>query len=397
MKKAQSSFSHLGILLIARMAFDLEFQIITLFFSTFHETFQIEIWLLSFLLSLFAISTLLSPIFGALSDRYGRKHFLTGGLVVFAIGSGLMAGAQSWVHLFVARALMGLGYAIFFPALHAELGDKYAYEKRTRAMGIVRLAWPITFMLGVPLVGYSIEHLSWRLPYAALALLALSAGVIINLRVPTEVRLQSPGSSRGTQFALFKKVLMDRSALAGLAMMLFAVGAIEGLFTFFPVWMEIQFQRGETDIALIFSIMGAGTLLGTLLAAGIGDKFGPKRCAVTGLIAAAIFKALIPQLKSSLIAVIFCVLLLGIVFDFSMTILPALLTQLAPDAKGTIMSLNQALNAAAMTVTYALSGLLWANSSFAVIGLVFGSMTLTGALIGFFNIHIPPNEAQEAS
>jgi len=381
---------------MARMAFDLDFQVITLFFSAFNESFQVEIWLLSFLLSLYAITILLSPVFGSLSDQYGRKRFLTGGLVIFAISSGLMAGAQSWPHLLVARSLAGLAKAIFFPALNAELGDKYVYEKRTRAMGIVRLAWPITFMLGVPLVGYSIEHLSWRLPFAALALLALGTGLIIYLRLPSEVNVQNQGSSRGTQLGLFKRVLMDRSALAGLIMMLFAVGSIEGLFAFFPVWMETQFQRGETDIALIFSIMGAGTLLGTLLAAGIGDKFGPKRCAVIGLIAAAVFKALIPQMKFSLIAVVLCVLLLGIVFDFAMTILPALLTQLAPDAKGTIMSLNEALNAAAMTVTYALSGLLWANSSYAVIGLVFGSMTFTGALIGFFNIHITSDEVQEA-
>jgi len=58
-----------------------------------------------------------------------------------------------------------------------------------------------------------------------------------------------------------------------------------------------------------------------------------------------------------------------------MTILPALLTQLAPDAKEIILALNQALGTASMTMTYTLSGLMWATWSYSgyfLIGLVFG-------------------------
>ena len=178
-------------------------------------------------------------------------------------------------------------------------------------------------------------------------------------------------------------------------MMFCAVGSFEGLFTFFPVWLENLFQQGETEIALIFSIMGVGTLIGTLLAAGIGDKFGPKRCVVVGLTLSATCMVLIPHLQYSLLAVIFGIFILGIFFDFAMTILPAILTQLAPDARGTIMSLNQALTAGSMASTYALSGFIWNRSNYAVIGLVFGSLIFFGTLIGFFHVQVESHSTNE--
>lgn len=392
-----SSSSYLGILLMARMVFDLDYLVIILFFSTFSESFRMDIWLMSFLISIYSICTLFSPIFGSLSDQYGRRGFLILGLMIFAISSGLMAGAQNWIHSLVARALTGLASAIFFPVLLAELGDRYSFEKRTRAMGLVRLSWPIAFMLGVPLVGYSIEHLNWRLPFVVLTVLALSTGLILNLLGSSEDGSQSQRFPARARLNLFKRVLLDRSSLSGLILMLLAVGSIEGLFTFFPIWMETQFQLGETSISLIFAVMGGGTFLGTLLAAGIGDKIGPKRCAVTGLVISAGCMALLPQLAFSLPATILFVLLLGILFDFSMTVVPVLLTQLASDAKGTILSLNQAMNAGAIALGAALSGLIWVRSGYAMIGLFFGSTAFIGALVGGFNIQVESDSVHEES
>ena len=107
--------------------------------------------------------------------------------------------------------------------------------------------------------------------------------------------------------------------------------------------------------------------------------------------------ALLPQLGFSLPATILFVLLLGIVFDFSMTVVPVLLTQLASDAKGTILSLNQAMNAGAIALGAALSGLIWVRSDYAMIGLFFGSTAFIGALVGGFNIQVESDSVHEES
>jgi DHA1 family multidrug resistance protein-like MFS transporter len=389
MLRIRSHKSQLLILLLARIALDLDFQSITLFFTSFSKTFNIEIWLMGFVISVYSICVLFSPIFGNLSDQYGRRNFLVLGLTVFAISSGFMAVAQDWIQILVSRAFAGLGKAIFLPSLLAELADNSAYEKRTRAMGFVRLSWPLTFIIGVPLVGYSIEYLNWRLPFAVLAIFALITGLLIIFMDSSSDKWQTQIPIAKKSRDLFKIVVSDRSAISGLLLTLFAVGSIQGIFAFFPVWMESDFHIKETAISFILSFMGVGTLIGTLLATAIGDKMGSKKSVVLGLGTAAGCMILLSHFSfSNPIFVVFWLLLLGTTFDFSMTVVPVLLTKIASEAKGTILSLNQALNAGASALGSAISGILWINFGYSIIGLFFGCTAFIGALIGFFNIKI---------
>ncbi|MFX1285959.1 MAG: MFS transporter [Promethearchaeota archaeon] len=388
MRHIRSSSAQLGILLLARLAFDLDFQSIILYFSTFSTSFNVEVWLMGFIISTYSIFILLSPIFGNLSDQYGRRKFLTSGLVIFALSSSLMVISQDWIQVLVARGLAGLSSAIFMPALLAELGDNYSYEKRSRAMGFVRLSWPITFIIGVPLVGYTIEYLNWRLPFIVLTVLAVSSGLLITLIEPSTDKSNDQKPTVKQSVNLFKIVLLDRSALSGLILSFFAVGAIQGILAFFSVWMETEFQIKESSVSVIYAFMGVGTLFGTLLATWIGDNIGPKKCVIVGLAIAAGCMILLSHFSFNTLFVMFWLILLGTAFDFSMTEVPVLLTQITPKSKGTVLSLNQALNAGATSLCAALSGVIWSNYGYTVIGLVFATMGFIGALIGYFNIRI---------
>ena len=144
---------------------------------------------------------------------------------------------------------------------------------------------------------------------------------------------------------------------------------------------------GEASIGVIYAFLGFGTLIGTLLATIIGDKIGTKTCAVLGLVLSGGCMVSLANFSFTPTFVVFWLLLLGTVFDFSMTAVPALLTQIT-DAKGTILSVNQALNAAATAVGTAISGLIWLQFGYPMIGLFFGFTAFVGALIGFFGIQV---------
>ena len=393
MSRFRSSSTPLYILLLARIAIDLDFLSITLYFSTFSTVFDVEIWLMGFVISVYSICILFSPVFGIISDQYGRRRFLLLGLVIFSFSSGIMVIAQDWIQVLIARAFSGVATAIFMPSLLAELADTYSYRKRTRAMGLVRLSWPLTFIVGVPLVGYSIEHLDWRFPFVVLSFLALVAGILIILTGPSGKKIHKQRPTAKKSLKLVKRVLSDRNAFSGLLLMMFAVGAIQGIFAFFPVWMETGLLIEETSISIILAFMGGGTLIGTLLATGIGDKIGPKRCAIIGLIPAAGCMIFLSNFSfRNPLLIVFWLILLGTAFDFSMTVVPVLLTQIASDAKGTILSLNQSLNAGAAALGSAFSGILWINFGYPTIGLFFGCIAFLGALIGFFKIEIEEKE-----
>ena len=194
--------------------------------------------------------------------------------------------------------------------------------------------------------------------------------------------------TKNSKLDLFKKVLLNRSAVAGLVMILLAVGAIQGIFVYFPTWMETEFHLGESAISTIYSFMGLGTLFGTVLATWIGDKFGSKQSAVTGLAIAAVCMFLLSHFSFTPFFVIFWLILLGTTFDFSVTVNPVLLTQLAPNEKGTIMSLNGALKGGAIAISTAICGLIWAHYNYMVIGIFCASLAIIGAAIGFFVIKV---------
>src|SRR6476469_4273769 len=68
-------------------------------------------------------STVTVPIYGKLSDIYGRRIFFVGGMVLFLIGSALSGTSQSMTQLIVFRGIQGLGAGAMMPIAQAIIGD----------------------------------------------------------------------------------------------------------------------------------------------------------------------------------------------------------------------------------------------------------------------------------
>ena len=89
-------------------------------------------------MSLFTLPTIiLSPIIGSLADRYGRKIFLAGGMLLYGISGVLPVFLNfSFNSLLVNRAIQGIGFAAAMPLTVAVLGDLYDGSKEVAAQGI---------------------------------------------------------------------------------------------------------------------------------------------------------------------------------------------------------------------------------------------------------------------
>src|SRR5690348_6551880 len=70
-------------------------------------------------------STVTVPLYGKLSDLYGRKRLYTAAIVLFLLGSALCGAAQSMTQLIVFRALQGLGAGGLIPLAWAVIGDLF--------------------------------------------------------------------------------------------------------------------------------------------------------------------------------------------------------------------------------------------------------------------------------
>src|SRR3984885_8290285 len=92
-----------------------------------------------------------TPIYGKLSDMFGRKPVLVGGILLFLAGSLLCGFAGSMTSLIIFRALQGLGAGAIYPVSMTVVGDLLLKE-RSHAQGMLAIVWAVSAVIG-PLVG----------------------------------------------------------------------------------------------------------------------------------------------------------------------------------------------------------------------------------------------------
>ncbi len=120
---------------------------------------------------------------GALSDRWGRKHLIVGGMLVQAVGLGLVAWRNSFGWWAFAVALIGLGTAMVYPTLLAAIGDVAHPSWRARAVGTYRLWRDGGFAVGALLSGVLADLYGVRAAVAVVAVLTALSGLVVLVRM----------------------------------------------------------------------------------------------------------------------------------------------------------------------------------------------------------------------
>jgi len=107
-------------------------------------------------------STVALPIGGKLSDVYGRKRFLIGGMAWFVVASALCGLAQTMTQLIFFRALKGLGTGVMQAAANTTIADLYPPIRRGRSIGMVAMISIVANIVGPLLGGYLTDGPGWR-------------------------------------------------------------------------------------------------------------------------------------------------------------------------------------------------------------------------------------------
>ncbi len=124
--------------------------------------------------------------FGSLSDRFGRKGMLLAGLGVVGTASLIGGFTTSPAQLIAARAVMGLGAAMTFPATLSLISNVFTERReRARAIGLWGAVAGVAIAMGPIVGGWLLERYSWTAIFIAMAPVAAVAAILVALTVPT--------------------------------------------------------------------------------------------------------------------------------------------------------------------------------------------------------------------
>src|SRR4051794_6339371 len=124
-------------------------------------------------------STVTVPLYGKLSDLYGRRRLFVVAISIFIAGSVLCGVAQTMNELIAFRALQGLGAGGLLPLSQAAIADLFSPRERGRYQGYVGAMWATAAVAGPLLGGTLTDHASWRwiffinVPLGAIALVVV--------------------------------------------------------------------------------------------------------------------------------------------------------------------------------------------------------------------------------
>jgi DHA1 family solute carrier family 18 vesicular amine transporter 1/2 len=221
-----------------------------------------------------------TPLFGMLSDRYGSKWPMVGGLMGLAASTLLFAYAPGLGWLFVGRAFQGVSSAASWVAGLALLARVYPAAERGRAMGTAVAGTTLATLLGPPFGGFLYDLGGPRLPFLVAAGIAAGDGLARLLLISDDKREDGAGES----FAL-RALLSDRLVVLGGLAVLLTASAKALIEPVLPLHLSEELGASASAVGLLF---GAATLAYGIFAPVIGalsDRLGRPLLFSLGLVA----------------------------------------------------------------------------------------------------------------
>ncbi len=136
-------------------------------------------------------STVTVPMWGKLSDLFGRRPILLIGIVLFLAGSALSGLSQNMTELIAFRGLQGIGAGSLFPVALAVIGDIFSPRERGRYQGLFGAVFGLSFLVGPFLGGFITDNISWHWVFYVNVPIGIVALAVIGTILPNH-RAEGP-------------------------------------------------------------------------------------------------------------------------------------------------------------------------------------------------------------
>jgi len=311
-------------------------------------------------------STTTVPLYGKLSDLYGRRKLYLIAMALFLAGSILAGQADSMTQLILARGLQGVGAGGIMPLAFILIGEMFTLEQRTRMQGLFSGVWGVSSIIGPLLGGFLVDSLSWRWVFyiniipglLAAGLVAYAwrdriahtdkpsvdyAGAVLMMAAIVTLLfglLDESGSSRrwlmiGISIPLFIVLFWVESRAVDPILplnlfggRLFSTAVVHGIFSgwalfgsiaFIPLFVQSVLGTSATQAGITISPMLLGWVASSIIGTRILLKVGYRKLAIIGTTLLVIGAFFMSRIDSGVgqIAIMVFVTLMGIGMGFS--------------------------------------------------------------------------------
>jgi predicted MFS family arabinose efflux permease len=309
------------------------------FLPEFSRQLGISIEQITVVLAMRSGSGILIPFLTGLLESKTRRFGILLGMSVFVLGAALVLIWPTWQGFAFALLITSLGKTIMDPSIQAYVGDQIPYTQRGSVTGLIELGWGLSFMLGVPLVGFMIVRFGWISPFPVFVVV----GAFILLGLWRVVPTTPVAAAGGTHiFKNFAQVLRHRPALASLIAGLCIASASELIQIVLGLWLEADFNAPVAGIGAAALVIGTAELFGEGFVSTLTDRLGKKRSIVFGLLvtSAAALLFLTPVDSLNLAMVVLFIYFLA--FEFTVVTTIPIMTEVMPKFRATTIGLAMA-------------------------------------------------------
>ena len=327
----------LFIVMVLRIIFNTMHRMVYPFLGTFARGLGVDITALSFALTGRSLTGIFVPFIASVSDQRGRRFGMLSGIALFTIGVTLVVISPSLWTLTAALILAMLGKYMFDPAMQAYFGDRIPYQRRGLALAFTELGWSLSFIIGIPVMGFLIARFGWSAPFPVLAVLGIGMFAVIWWMAPRRDTNHVPASNPWANVSI---VFRNVPALAGISITLWASAANELVNLIFGVWLEDSFGLQIAALAGASAVIGISELSGEGLVALLTDRIGKPRALTFGLLANSAAAILLPFIGRTEIGALVGLFLFYITFEYVLVSHIPMMTEFVPGARATVMAFN---------------------------------------------------------
>ncbi|MEO8210321.1 MAG: MFS transporter [bacterium] len=304
---------------------------------------------------------LFTPIWGSLSDRYGRKPILVmslfGSVISYLLLAMVFSGfILSTVLLLVARAFAGV-FAANISAAQAVISDITTPEERTKGIGLISAAFALGFVFGPAIGGILSEHFGFGFPVFVSACLSLVAALlclfIFKETLPKEIQLKNRSNKKNINplnRKLISGVIKNKNTGKFIIIFFVVVFAFSNIFGTIQLFAERKdgINLNQAQVGYLFSFMGiVGALVQIFFLKFARKVLGEERTLVFGNFLA-IFGLGLIGFSTNYLSLLILIFFLSVGNGLSNTVTISLLSQnINREEQGTVLGINQSLSSLA--------------------------------------------------